>query len=245
MLRCHAALSLDVISKSWCGHGLGRLIIISLSCHSVPVWSWASILVLWGLDSCLYTEILSPHKVQHPDTAWGRSQVKATSCYSKHHSAITDSMIFVPCSIRKTVPGSCIRGKERNFITVNPFALCLNATENQMMGEKWVNRTSAEARSRFPPAPLFLLQQHRRVCKLSAGSSISDKQISALLRCFRSPTGCGHLKAARSLHHHPAPCAAEALGCSPKSALLLYLSRLITRRRRVQLLLDTHWAPAS
>lgn len=144
MLRCHAALSLDVISKSWCGHGLGRLTIISLSCHSVPVWSWASILVLWGLDSCLYTEILPPYKVQHPDTAGGRSQVKATSCYTKHHSAIADSMIFVPCSIRKTVPGSCIRGKERNFITVNPFALCLNATENQTMGEKWVNRTSAE-----------------------------------------------------------------------------------------------------
>lgn len=98
-----------------------------------------------------------------------RSQVKATGCCSEHYSAITDTVLVFPCSIRKTVSGSCTR-EESNLVEVNPFALYLNATGNQDMGGKRVNRPSAGARSGALPAPLFLLQQYKRVCKLSAGS---------------------------------------------------------------------------
>lgn len=81
----------------------------------------------------------------------------------------TQCLVF-PCSIRKTISGSCTRGKESNLIEIHPFALYLNATENRDVGGTRVNRLSAGARSGVLPAPLFLLQQYKRACKLSAGS---------------------------------------------------------------------------
>lgn len=122
----------------------------------------------------LYTEILPPCEAWDADMAGEGPQVKVTGCCSERYSAITDSVF--PCSIRKTISGSCTRGKESNPIEINPFTLHLNATENRDVGGKQAKRPSAGARAGVLPAPLFLLQQCKRVCKLSAGSPQALRQ---------------------------------------------------------------------
>lgn len=85
---------------------------------------------------------------------------------------------------------------------------------------------------------------------------IADRQISPLVWCFRSLTGCGHSKAAKSLHHHPPPCSCPACTAEQQkqqlccfvlqeSSLLLYWSRMIAHRWRVRALLDACLAPIS
>lgn len=121
------------------------------------------------------------------------------------------------------------------------------------MGEQPIQRAS----SRVLPAAIqtclanYLLNPYKPSC-------ISNRQISALVWCFCSLTGCGHFKAAKSLHCHPPPCSCSActveqqkqgknsaLVFTPKSCLLLYLSMMITHRWRVQLFLGICLAPAS
>lgn len=94
-------------------------------------------------------------------------QVKATGCCSEHYPAIMDSALVFPCRIRKTVPGSCTRRKGNSLLEINLSALYLNAVENWDVSRKWVNRLSAGGRAGPFPAPLFLLQEYKCICKLS------------------------------------------------------------------------------
>lgn len=94
-------------------------------------------------------------------------QVKATGCCSEHNPAIMDSALVFPCRIRKTVPGSCTRRKGNSLLKINLSSLYLNAVENWNVSRKWVNRLSAGERAGPLPAPPFLLQEYKCVCKLS------------------------------------------------------------------------------
>lgn len=239
------------------GLGLERLTINSLSCHSVP--AWCLFLVLLGL---LPVEGILPLREECPVTALSLKasagagfQVKATGYCSEHYSATTDSVLKVmhfPCGYQG----------RKQYCWIKSILLYIHAVVSWDMGGKWVNSLHKRASSGILPAPCFscsntnmsanyLLNPYKASC-------ISNRQISALVWCFYSLTGCGHFKAAKSLHCHPPPCSCSActvkqqrqgkgsaLVFTPKSCLLLYLSTMITHRWRVQLFLDVCLAPAS
>lgn len=154
----------------------------------------------------------------------------------------------------------CYQGKKQSPWNKSIF-LYIHAVVSWDKGGKWVNSLHKRASSGVLPAPAsscsntnmsanHLLNPYKASC-------ISNRQISALVWCFCSLTGCGHFKAAKSLHCHPPPCScsactveqrqgkSSALFFTPKPGLLLYLSTMITHRWRVQLFLDICLAPAS
>lgn len=116
----------------------------------------------WATRSC---SVQFMEGVSHFDTAQGRTAGKG--CCSEHNPAIMDSALVFPCRIRKTVPGSCTRRKGNSLLEINLSSLYLNAVENWNVSRKWVNRLSAGERAGPLPAPPFLLQEYKCVCKLS------------------------------------------------------------------------------
>lgn len=202
---------------------------------------------LWGTPSDM--------AVMPQGISWGRISGKG------HWPLLWALLCHHRLSVKSYTPPMWYQGRRQSHWNKS-ILLYIHAVVNWDKGGKWVNSLHKRASSGVLPAPCsscsntnmsanHLLNPYKPSC-------ISNRQISALVWCFCSLTGCGHFKAAKSMHCHPPPCScsactveqqrqgkSSALIFTPKLGLLLYLSMMITHRWRVQLFLDICLAPAS